>query len=147
MNFFPLILHTLYYIRQSSVVLRFEPRINDRAFLYPAISLCASGEFSAFVYIASSASVSTRIKIVRSSEHVWWAADRRRSPPFYAVPAGVPVVLAPSTPFLFSTVVRAKTFSINASFFLLLSVGRRARAKAILKTPARCNKANCFSHA
>lgn len=62
-------------------------------------------------------------------------------------PGWCPVVLARSTPFLFSTVVRAKTFSINASFFLLLSAGRRVRAKAILKTPARCNKANCFSHA
>lgn len=62
-------------------------------------------------------------------------------------PGWCPVVLARSTPFLFSMVVRAKTFSINASFFLLLSAGRRVRAKAILKTPARCNKANYFSHA
>lgn len=49
-------------------------------------------EFSAFLpYLYSpSLSVSRRIKTIRSGEHVWWAADRRQRPPFYAVPADVP---------------------------------------------------------
>lgn len=96
-------------------------------------------------------SLSLRIKTIRSDKHVWWAADKRhsvhpftRSPGWY-IPQSWPVL---STPFLFSTVVRAKTFSINASFFspLLLSAGRRVRRQSNIKNSrARCNKANCSS--
>lgn len=108
-------------------------------------------KFSAFLPYLYSPPLSPSLSVSYKNHTVWRAclvgSGQAPASTLLRSPGWCPVVLARSTPFLFSTVVRAKTFSINASFFLLLSAGRRVRAKAILKTPARCNKANCFSHA